>query len=158
MDEVREKRLKELKCKLFPLWSLESYKYVVICTSYNGKWVMSRHKNRNTWETQGGHIEFGETPDMSAERELFEESGITDAEIYPICDYLGYDDWGSANGVVYLAVVHSLGEMPESEMSEISLFESVPNELTYPLTSPVLYKEAEKFMAELKNKQKNTEI
>ena len=134
---------KELKCKIFPLNSLGTYKYVVVCANYNGSWILSKHKERDTWETQGGHIEFGEAPIECAKRELYEESGIIDAEIYPVCDYLGYNSYSSANGMVFLAIVHSLGALPESEMQEISTFDSLPENLTYPSTSPMLYREAE---------------
>ena len=140
----KEKIREELQCRVLPLNTLETYKYTVICTSYEGKWVLSKHKKRNTWETQGGHIEDGETPIECAKRELFEESGIRDADIYPVCDYVGYNSQSSANGMVFLAVVHSLGELPESEIKEIKLFDTLPADLTYPQTSPKLYAEAEK--------------
>ena len=91
----REVIRKELQCRLFPLGYLGKYKYTVICTSYQGKWVLSRHKKRDTWETQGGHIEDGETPLEGARRELFEESGIKDADIYPICDYWAQIFWSN---------------------------------------------------------------
>ncbi len=136
----------ELQCKIYPFNSLRTYKYVVICTSYQGKWILSRHKKRNTWETQGGHIEEGETPIECARRELFEESGVRDAEIYPVCDYVGYNSKSSANGVVFLAIAHSLGDIPESEMKETKIFDTLPAELTYPQTSPKLYAEAEKIL------------
>ena len=139
----------ELQCRLFPLGYLGKYKYTVICTSYQGKWILSRHKKRDTWETQGGHIEDGETPLEGARRELFEESGIKDADIYPICDYWGFNHQSCSNGVVFLAVVHSLGDLPESEMKEIKVFDTLPTELTYPKTSPKLYAEAEKKLKEL---------
>ncbi len=142
----KEKIRKELKCKIFPINTLGTYKYVVVCSYYDGKWVLSKHKSRNTWETQGGHIEDGETPLECAKRELFEESGIRDAEIYPVCDYLGYNSVSSANGMVFLAIVHTLGEMPDSEMKEIAVFETLPDNLTYPQTSPLLYKEAKKLI------------
>ena len=58
----REGLRKVLKCRIFPLNYLPSYKYTVICSNYKGKWILSRHKKRDTWETQGGHIEPGETP------------------------------------------------------------------------------------------------
>lgn len=48
--------------------------------------------------------------------------------------------------MVFLAVVHSLGELPESEMEEAELFDELPDELTYPQTSPALYAEAEKLL------------
>lgn len=142
----RENRRKELQCKLYELHTLQNYMFVVICSFYRGKWVLSKHKKRNTWETQGGHIEAEETPLEAAKRELFEESGISDAEIYPVCDYLGYDSKDSATGVVFLAVVHSLGAMPESEMGEIGFFDEIPAKLTYPNVSPVLFREAEKIL------------
>ncbi len=140
---------KELQCKIYPLDSLKTYKYVVICSSYQGKWILSKHKERDTWETQGGHIEAGETPIDCAKRELFEESGIHDADLYPVCDYVGYNSKSSANGVVFLAVVHSLGNLPESEMDDVRIFDTLPQNLTYPQTSPVLYREAEKLLTKL---------
>jgi hypothetical protein len=52
--------------------------------------------------------------------------------------------------MVFLAVVHSLGELPESEMKETKIFDMLPVELTYPQTSPKLYAEAEKVLNGLK--------
>lgn len=142
----REAIRKDLQCRIFPLGYLERYQYTVICTAYQGKWILSKHKKRNTWETQGGHIEDGETPIACAKRELFEESGIKDADIYPVCDYWGFNSQDCSNGMVFLAVVHSLGELPESEMKETKIFDTLPTELTYPQTSPKLYAEAEKVL------------
>ena len=45
------------------------YKYVVVLSRYQGKLLLSQHRDRNTWETQGGHIEPGETPEEAARRE-----------------------------------------------------------------------------------------
>ena len=112
----RELMRGKLQCRIFPLSFLERYKYTVVCAAYQGKWLLSRHRQRSTWETQGGHIEAGETPLACAKRELFEESGVRDAEIYPVCDYWGFNRQACANGMVFLAVVHALGELPESEM------------------------------------------
>lgn len=147
----RETIRRELQCRIYPLGSLESYKYTVICAFYQGKWVLSRHKKRKTWETQGGHIEEGETPLECARRELFEESGIRDAALYPVCDYWGFNHQACSNGRVFLAVVHSLGNLPESEMKETRLFDTLPAELTYPQTSPKMFAEAEKLLREMEN-------
>ena len=145
----REAIRKELQCRIYPLGYLERYKYTVICTSYQGKWILSKHKKRSTWETQGGHIEAGETPLECAKRELFEESGIWDADIYPVCDYWGFNSQACSNGMVFLAVVHSLGKLPESEMKETKIFDDLPAQLTYPHTSPKLYAQAAKVLANL---------
>lgn len=53
--------------------------------------------------------------------------------------------------MVFLAVVHSLGNLPESEMKEVKAFQTLPSELTYPLVSPLLYAEAEKLLNLLQN-------
>lgn len=148
----REAAREMLQCRLFPLDTLETYKYTVICSSHQGQWILSRHKQRSTWETQGGHIEASETPLECARRELFEESGISDAELYPVCDYWGFDRQSCSNGMVFLAVVHSIGDLPSSEMKEIERFDALPAELTYPHTSPKLIAEAEKLLHTLSSK------
>ncbi len=145
----REAIRKDLQCRIYPLGYLERYKYTVICTNYQGKWILSKHRKRSTWETQGGHIEDGETPLECAKRELFEESGIRDADLYPVCDYWGFNAQACSNGMVFLAVVHSLGELPESEMKEIGMFDALPADLTYPRVTPRLCAEAENRLKEI---------
>lgn len=145
----REGIRKDLRCRILPLNTLEEYRYTVICSRYKDQWILSRHKLRDTWETQGGHIEAGETPMDCAQRELFEESGIQDADIYPLCDYWGFNDRNCSNGMVFLAVVHSIDALPESEMKEIRAFSALPENLTYPLVSPLLFAEAEKLLSTL---------
>ena len=132
----------QLQCKIFPFGTQTDLEFVVVCSFYRGQFLLSRHKKRDTWETQGGHIECGETPFEAAKRELFEESGVTDASLYPVCDYLGYDPLGQAYGAVFLADIHSLGTLPESEMKEVRLFDALPTDLTYPSVTPVLMAQA----------------
>ncbi len=144
IDKEKEEIRKELQCKIYPLNHLKNYKYVVICTFYHGKYVLSRHKKRNTWETQGGHIESEETPLDAAKRELYEESGLIDADIYPVCDYYGYNSKSHSNGMVFVAIAHKFGNLPESEMKEIKVFDELPLELTYPNVSPRLFEESKK--------------
>ena len=130
----------ELKCKVFDKNALEDLKYVVVCSLYKDQLLLSRHKQRDTWETQGGHIEEGETPIQAAKRELYEESGVTDAELLYLCDYLGYTSRGHANGAVFLAIVNELAELPESVIAEVRLFDLLPDNLTYPFVTPLLFK------------------
>lgn len=148
-DKAKEEIRQELKCRIYALNSLKNYKYVVLCTFYQGKIVLSKHKFRNTWETQGGHIEDGERPFDAAKRELFEESGIDDADIYPICDYYGYNSKSHSNGMVFIAIAHTLNELPEFEMKSIELFDKLPENLTYPQVTPILFEEAGKVLLKL---------
>ena len=134
----------ELQCKIYPFGSHTDLKYVVVCSFYEGKLLLSRHKERSTWETQGGHIEADETPLQAARRELFEESGVQDATLWPVCDYLGFTHNGSAFGAVFMAEIHQLGTLPDSEMQEVMLFDALPAELTYPNVTPALFAEAQK--------------
>lgn len=126
--------------KTYPAGTLKEYKYVVILSEYQGKILLSRHRKRTTWETQGGHIEAGETPLEAAKRELFEESGAIRFEIQPLCDYWAAnspDDW--ANGMVFHAVIEELGLLPQSEMAETRQFDALPGNLTYPEIARTLF-------------------
>ena len=107
-----------LQCKLFPAHLLENLNYVVVCSWYKGQWLFSRKKGSDAWETQGGHIEPGETPEQAARRELYEESGVQDAALYYVCDYMGYDAFGFANGAVFFADVNALGVLYIVESGE----------------------------------------
>lgn len=121
--------------KTYPLGSFE---LLSVCRHPFAAWRenfwLSRHKQRTTWEFQGGHIEQGETPLQAAKRELFEESGAAAFEIEQLCDYwAGSEDGKSgACGVVFTAEIQKLGPLPESEMAETRLFESLPEQMTYP--------------------------
>ncbi len=115
-----------------PGW-LSDISFVVIFANYQGKWVYCLHKRRGSFEHPGGHVERGETPLQAARRELYEESGITDCHLTPLWDYeqKWEDGVGKNNGRVFYAEVHSMGELPESEMSRVELFSSVPENYTY---------------------------
>lgn len=127
--------------RVYPIGKLETYKYVVILSTMRGKILLSRHRLRTTWETQGGHVEPGESPQKAAERELYEESGAVRYDIRPLCDYWAGDEitGEGATGMVFHAEIHELGPMPESEMEETQLFDALPVNLTYPEITPELF-------------------
>ena len=129
--------------KIFSVIPGASYKFVVVFSRYRGQWLFSRHKNRSTWETQGGHIEPGETPGQAAKRELWEESGAEQFTLTPAFAYSVGEDPAN-NGAVFLAEIETLGPMPESEMAETALFDTLPEMLTYPQITPVLFEALQK--------------
>lgn len=121
--------------------------------------LLSRHKERTTWETQGGHIEPGETPLEAARRELYEESGAVKFEIAPFCDYwAGNAETGEgANGMVFTAHIARLAAIPESEMAEVRTFARLPDNLTYPAITPVLFAKREEKNNESSSNDENNE-
>ena len=50
--------------------------------------------------------------------------------------------WNSATGAVFLADVRTLSALPQSEMAEVRAFDALPDELTYPAITPVLFRAA----------------
>ena len=112
---------------------LQNIGFVVIFAKYQDKWVYCWHKCRGSFEHPGGHVEPGETALQAAKRELYEESGITDCRMIPLWDYEQIWDDGihKNNGRVYVAIANSLGQLPESEMGKIELFDTVPENYTY---------------------------
>ena len=115
-------------------------KYAVICARYLGQWLLCRHKDRFTWEIPGGHIEPGETALEAARRELWEETGATDADIQPVCAYAVHWDGVLTYGMLFFAEVNTLCSIPsDSEIAEAQLFSHLPENLTYAAIQPNLF-------------------
>ncbi len=126
-------------CRRYPLGSRGNYQYVVILSYFRGKILLSRHRARDTWETQGGHIEPGETPAQAAARELYKESGALEYTLEPLFDYgAGHHDQ-LAYGQVFRAKIQRLGPIPPSEMVEVCCFNRLPDKITYPDITPWLF-------------------
>ena len=120
---------------------LRPLKYVVLQVRYNHQWVVVRHKARETWEMPGGHIEAGEIPDEAARRELYEETGATEAKVSAVTDYGVTVDGKETFGRLYYCEVETFGSLPDFEIAEIAFYNQLPETkmLTYPAIQPLLY-------------------
>lgn len=139
---------KMLKVNSYDLENIEdcNLKFAVIAAQFNGKWIFVKHKERTTWEIPGGHWEAGENINDTASRELFEETGAKDFELYPICIYSVERDGEESFGQLFYAKIKLLGELPDSEIGEVKLFDEIPDNLTYPLIYPSLFKRTKEFL------------
>ena len=125
--------------KTAELGELKDYEFVVIFCRYQDKWLYCRAKDRDTFETAGGHIEAGEEPIDAARRELYEETGATRYEIRPVFDYSVQHPSHYTTGQVYIAYIKKLEELSDFEMEEVKLFDSYPEQLRFPEILPLLY-------------------
>ena len=122
-------------------------RFAVIISKFNNKWVFCKHKERNTYEIPGGHRELGEEILKTAKRELIEETGAEDFEIYPVCVYsvTGKNRVNKTGeetfGMLYYAEIKSINPELHSEMEYIKIFDNLPDNWTYPLIQPLLIKE-----------------
>ncbi len=118
--------------------------FAVIMARYNNKWVFCRHKTRSTWEAPGGHREPGETIDAAALRVLLEETGAISAILQPVSNYAVTKDGITAYGKLFFATITELRTLsPETEMSEIGFFDTLPHELTYSAIHSSLYEQVQ---------------
>lgn len=118
--------------------------FSVIVSQYQGKWVLCQHKQRTTWEVPGGHIEPGETPEEAARRELYEESGAKEYDLHEIGVYGVKQDEQKDFGMLYFAQIHSFDTLPRDfEMKRVELFDTLPENMTYPQIQPYLVKMAQ---------------
>ena len=120
-------------------------KFAVIIAKKDGKWVLCKHRDRNTYEVPGGHREPGETIMDTAKRELYEETGAIKYSIKPICVYSvtapdNFDGVETFGGLFY-ADIQELETELHSEIEKVFLFDDLPDQWTYPLIQPKLLEE-----------------
>ena len=125
-------------------------KFAVIIPKANGKFVLCKHKERNTYEIPGGHREKGETVLEAAKRELKEETGAVDFTIKPVCVYsvkgktrVNENVDNETFGMLYVADIFSFEEI-HSEIEKIIITDKLEYDWTYPLIQPKLMKEAQR--------------
>ena len=125
-------------------------KFAVIITKHDGKWVFCKHRERETYEVPGGHREAGETVDETARRELYEETGATDFDLFPVCVYsvaAAYDNGKEEEEtmrMLYTAEVREFETELHSEIEKILITEELPQDWTYPEIQPRLIREVQR--------------
>lgn len=122
------------------------FKFAVIIAKSNNQWVFCKHKDRDTYEVQGGHREAGEDILETAKRELNEETGAIDFNIKPICAYSvtapNNFDGQETFGMLYYADIKSFDEKLCYEIEKVILTDDLVDNWTYPEIQPKLLEEA----------------
>lgn len=124
----------------------ELLRFAVIITKHQGKYVFCKHRQRDTLEIPGGHREPGETIEITATRELQEETGAIDFDLKPVCVYSvaepGNFHGQETFGMLYFAEVRSFDPKLHMEIEQIIFLDSCPERWTYPTIQPFLMQEA----------------
>ena len=125
--------------------------FAVIAARYEDRWLLCRHRDRQTWEMPGGHREPGESIYQTAQRELLEETGVAECQLEAVSAYVVYTEDGQRTyGGLFFAEVEELGRRPEgSEIAENRLMEGLPeHHMTYPDIQPVLLQRVQQWLEE----------
>ncbi len=149
-------------CSIFESFDIpHKIKFVVIAAQFRGNWVFVRQKHRDTYELPGGHVERGENVIHAARRELYEESGIVAARLYPVCAYSVSVGSGSVEkagrrityGKLFYAEALCMAALPPYEMEEVRADGFIPDlkEYSHPEMHPALFAKATSWLQKHKN-------
>lgn len=125
-------------------------KFAVIVSKRHGRWVLCKHRERDTYEFPGGHRDVGEDILTTAKRELYEETGAVDYSLKQICVYSVYGNDGEIEnevetfGMLYYADILKFEQLPNFEIEKVELFDILPDNWTYPEIQPYLLEKVNK--------------
>ncbi len=123
-------------------------RFAVIVAKTEGKYVFCKHRLRDTLEVPGGHREPGEAILDTARRELYEETGAVDFDIWPVCVYsvIAEDNFDGQEsfGMLYFAQIRAFEPELHSEIERIIVTDEMPSDWTYPDIQPKLLEELQR--------------
>lgn len=124
--------------------------YAVVCAKVGEKWLLCRHRERDTWELPGGRRAPGENIHDTAARKLREETGITEYQMEPVAAYGVFREGEDPSfGALFFADVWETADLPAgSEIAECCLMETLPDALTDPELQPVLLEQVRQWLDE----------
>ena len=140
----------KIKVQFYDSIADEQLKFAVIISKSAGKWVLCKHKERDTFEIPGGHREENESIDETARRELYEETGAITFSLTPVCVYSvtgktrAVSSEEESFGMLYFTDISVFETELHSEIEKVVLFDDLPTELTYPLIHPMMIDEYER--------------
>ena len=137
-----------MKVKFYEKADDALFQFAVIIVRTEGNYVFCKHRQRETLEVPGGHREPGEAILDTAKRELYEETGALEFELWPVCVYsvTAADNFDGQEtfGMLYFAEVKRFEGELHSEIEKIIITKEMPKAWTYPEIQPKLLEEAGK--------------
>ncbi len=103
----------------------------LVIAMLSGRIVLVYNVARGGWEIPGGKQEVGESQQECAQRELYEETGLSSGEMVLLCSYLVEKDGRQMNGNIFGCEITAFEPVPDgAETSGVGLFKDCPLKVT----------------------------